>query len=128
MDCTENQKRQIEVLLGFALNEIQYRCGCNDVVGASRLAYSCHNLPGCHRNDHFELDYFRRWFHLFHEEHGKVLYNYLAMLTAIGDDREITSEIAFEALPELRSIKGEFIQWGDAPQQDGQNKPLDTKT
>lgn len=75
--------------------EIRDRSGNGENQAASDLAYACHNLPSCHRNDHFDWDYFENWFSKYFHDHGSHLYNYLGMLDAARDDTEITHEIMF---------------------------------
>ncbi|MCW1926250.1 hypothetical protein OKA05_27095 [Luteolibacter arcticus] len=93
MDCTDIQKQQIEVLLGYVFHELQLRCSQRNLKAIAALAYACHNLPSAYRNPHFDLDYFRQWFGRFHDDHG-FMYDYLSMLDAIRDGAAITGELA----------------------------------
>ena len=110
MTLTPFQRDQIGALLHFALNEIQLRIGQKQYVAASDLAYACHNLPNFHP-PHFEWQYFRRWFTRFHELHGRLIYNYLAMLDAIEAGAPISLETATQPLGEITPIAQEFITW-----------------
>lgn len=93
MKCSENQIEQLERILSCALYEIRDRAAAGENQAASDLAYACHNIPGCHRNDHFDWAYFEEWFASYFTNHGARVYNYLGMLDAARDDTEITSEI-----------------------------------
>jgi hypothetical protein len=118
MSLSAFQSRQIGAFLGYALLEIRTRIEQKDYVAASDLAYACHNLPSFQGgSDHFDWHYFRRWFTRFHELHGKALFNYLAMLDAVEDGAEISTEIASAPLGEITPIAHEFITW----KRDGQD-------
>jgi hypothetical protein len=110
MTLTPFQRDQIGRILGFALHEIQLRIARQQHTAASDLAYACHNLPSLHP-EHFRWDYFRRWFTRFHELHGQLLYNYLAMLDTTEKGAEISFEIATTPLGEITPIAHEFITW-----------------
>ncbi len=113
MTLTPQQRDQIGVLLHFALHEIQLRIGQKQYVAASDLAYACHNLPNLNLQ-HFDWHYFRRWFTRFHELHGQLLYNYLAVLDTIEAGGQISFETATARLGEITPIAHEFITWSSS--------------
>jgi hypothetical protein len=112
MSVSAFQSRQVAALLGYAFIEIRTRIAQQDYAAASDLAEACHNLPTFQLgSDHFDWQYFRRWFTRFHELHGQRLFNYLAMLDAAEAGGEITADVAAGPLGEITPIAHEFITW-----------------
>ena len=113
MTLTPFQRDQIGRLLHFAFHEIQLRIARQQYAAASDLAYACHNLPSLHP-EHFAWEYFRRWFTRFHELHGQLLYNYLAMLETIEMGGQVSFETATTVIGAITPIAHEFITWSSS--------------
>ncbi len=110
MSISAFQSRQIAAFLGYAFLEFRSRISQKEYAAASDLAYACHNLPSFQLgSEHFDWQYFRRWFTRFHELHGKPLFNYLAMLDAAEAGTEISTDVASAPLGDITPIAHEFI-------------------